>query len=221
MNRRPNRTQVYSALSSWHECGLLTQSREIFLGISDEGLTGLDACVFIKNLTMLESLSSDPVVIRQYNVGGDQSAGFAIYDAIKASPCKFLFICYGSACSMGSVIPQAVAGKGLRVTHPNCEWLIHEGSCEIDGTTKQFISTAEALKRMKNLMYDIYAGACKKGSFFRGKHHDEIKNILKRRLNAKEDWILYGEDAVKYGFADVVFGKGINGSMERLLQRVS
>ena len=30
---------------------------------------------------------------------------------------------------------------------------------------------------------------------------EEIKNVIKRRLNAKEDWIIYGDDAVKYGFS--------------------
>ena len=221
MNRRPNRAQVYSALSNWHDYGLLTQSREIFLGGGDDGLESKDACTFIKNLTMLESIGKDPIIIHQYSEGGCQNAGFAIYDAIKASPCKFLFMCYGYAASMGSIIPQAVFGKGLRVTHPNCEWIIHEGSCEFDGTTKQFLSSAEALKRTKNLMYDIYAKACRRGSYFRGKQADEIKNILKRRLNSKEDWTLYGAEAVKYGFADVLFGKGKNGSMEHLLNRIS
>ena len=169
---------------------------------------------------MLESLNDDPIIVHQYNIGGDQNAGFAIYDAIKASKCKFLFICYGSASSMGSIIPQAVIGKGLRVTHPHTEWLIHEGSCETSGTTKQFISNAEALKRSKELMYDIYVNACKKGVNFKGKSPTEIKAILKRRLNVKEDWILDGQQAINYGFADVLFGKGQNTSIKNIIKRL-
>ena len=130
MNRPNNRNNIYSALSNWHDYGILSQTREIFLESGDDGLGSKHAVEFIKNLTMLESLNNNPIIIHQYNIGGDQSAGFAIYDAIKASKCKILFICYGSASSMGSIIPQAVSGKGLRVTHPNTEWLIHEGSCE-------------------------------------------------------------------------------------------
>ena len=152
---KTNRSQIYSALSNWHDYGVLSQTREIFLGSGDDGLDSKDSATFLKNLIMLESLGPHPIIIHQYNIGGDQAAGFAIYDAIRASKCKFLFISYGSASSMGSIIPQAVVGKGLRVTHPNTEWLIHEGSCETSGTTKQFISNAEALKRSKELMYDI------------------------------------------------------------------
>jgi ATP-dependent Clp protease protease subunit len=208
----------HSALSNWHDYGILSQTREIFLGPDDDGLDGKDAVTFIKNLVMLESLSSDPVIIHQYNVGGDQNAGLAIYDAIIASKCKFLFICYGSASSMGSIIPQAVFGKGIRATHANCEWVIHEGSCESSGTTKQFISNAEALKRSKNAMYDIYTKCCKKGIAFKGKKPEEIKSILKRRLNVKEDWILSGEQAVEYGLADVLI-RGKN-SVEALLKKI-
>jgi|TARA_Y100000361_G_scaffold146414_1_gene156795 ATP-dependent protease ClpP protease subunit len=217
---KPNRTQIYSALSNWHDYGLLSQTREIFLESGDDGLGAKHAVEFIKNLLMLESLNDNPIIVHQYNIGGDQNAGFAIYDAIKASKCKFLFICYGTASSMGSIIPQAVIGKGLRVTHPHTEWLIHEGSCETSGTTKQFISNAEALKRSKELMYDIYVNACKKGSAFKGRKAVEIKAILKRRLNVKEDWILEGEKAVEYGFADGVFGKGNCGSIEKMLERL-
>ena len=217
---KPNRTQIYSALSNWHDYGLLSQTREIFLESGDDGLGAKHSVEFIKNLLMLESLNSNPIIIHQYNIGGDQNAGFAIYDAIRASKCKFLFICYGSASSMGSIIPQAVVGKGLRVTHPHTEWLIHEGSCDATGTTKQFISNAEALKKSKELMYDIFVNSCKKGAAFKGKKPVEIKAILKRRLNVKEDWILDGHQAVEYGFADIVFGKGQNTSIENILKRL-
>ena len=217
---RTNRSHIYSALSNWHDYGVLSQTREIFLESGDEGIGSKHAVEFIKNLVMLESLNDDPIIVHQYNIGGDQNAGFAIYDAIKASKCKFLFICYGSASSMGSIIHQAVIGKGLRVTHPHTEWLIHEGSCETSGTTKQFISNAEALKRSKELMYDIYVNACKKGVNFKGKSPTEIKAILKRRLNVKEDWILDGQQAINYGFADVLFGKGQNTSIKNIIKRL-
>jgi ATP-dependent protease ClpP protease subunit len=69
-------------------------------------------------------------------------------------------------------------------------------------------------------MYEIYNRACKGGSFFRGKTLEEIKNVIKRRLNAKEDWIIYGDDAVKYGFADGVYGKGKYKSIEEIKDRM-
>ena len=67
-------------------------------------------------------------------------------------------------------------------------------------------------------MYDIYTKCCKKGSAFKSKKPEEIKAILKRRLNVKEDWILSGEQAVEYGFADVLI-RGKN-SVETLLKKI-
>jgi ATP-dependent protease ClpP protease subunit len=69
-------------------------------------------------------------------------------------------------------------------------------------------------------MYDMYTKCCKKGVAFKGKKPEEIKSILKRRLNVKEDWILSGQQAVEYGFADVVIGKNQNNSIEAILKRL-
>ena len=69
-------------------------------------------------------------------------------------------------------------------------------------------------------MYDIYVNACKKGTNFKGKSPTEIKAILKRRLNVKEDWILDGQQAINYGFADVLFGKGQNTSIKNIIKRL-
>jgi len=208
-------------ISNWHEYGLLIEQREIFLSGGTDGIGSDEACNFIKNLKILETLNESPVVIHQYSTGGCQSSGFAIYDAIKSSRCQFIFICHGSACSMGSLIPQAVSGKGLRVTQTNCEWMIHEGSCELNGTAKSFISHAEALKKMRNVMYDIYSDVCQSGSYFKNKRPEEIKNVLKRRLNAKEDWTLYGVEAVKYGFVDGVFGSRGFSSIASMKKRLA
>ena len=57
-------------------------------------------------------------------------------------------------------------------------------------------------------------------SEFKGKKLEEIKAILKRRLNVKEDWILDGQQAVEYGFADILFGKGQNNSIQNILKRL-
>ena len=112
------------------------RQEKYFLNLEMIGLGGKHAVEFIKNLLMLESLNSNPIIIHQYNIGGDQNAGFAIYDAIKASKCKLLIHVLWDGLLYGQHNSAAVIGKGLRVTHPHTEWLIHEGSCETSGTTQ-------------------------------------------------------------------------------------
>ena len=145
---------------------LSLSTREIYLcgneGEVDEKLT----MGFLKNLRILENKSKDPIIIHQYSVGGDWNAGMAMYDAIRNSPCQFVYICYGIAASMGSIIPQAVFGKGLRITSQNCEWLIHDGSSNVSGTHKQVISGINHSKIALKTMYDIYTDACNDGEFF-------------------------------------------------------
>lgn len=192
-----------------HEYGINEESREIFLfnptDIQDNSINHVTADNFIKNLTLLDKINK-PITIHQYSLGGDWQAGMAIYDAIRSSQCQFLFITYGFAASMGSIIPQAVYGKGLRITQPYCEWIIHEGSLDIGGSNKGVQSRIEANNKNTAQMYDIYSNVCKDGVFFKGESISKIKSYLRRKLTAKEDWWISAQEAVDYGFADIVIG---------------
>ena len=193
-------------LTDIYDNNLSVSTREIYVcgqeGEVDEKL----AMGFLKNLRVLENRSNDPIVIHQYSIGGDWNAGMAMYDAIRNSSCQFIYICYGIAASMGSIIPQAVLGKGVRVTTENCEWLIHDGSSNVSGTHKQVVSGVNHTKIALKTMYDMYTDACTNGEFFADKTNNQVKKYIQNQLNTKEDWIFNGRDAVWYGFADGVLG---------------
>ena len=193
-------------LTDIYDNNLSVSTREIYVcgqeGEVDEKL----AMGFLKNLRVLENRSNDPIVIHQYSIGGDWNAGMAMYDAIRNSSCQFVYICYGIAASMGSIIPQAVLGKGVRVTTENCEWLIHDGSSNVSGTHKQVVSGVNHTKIALKTMYDMYTDACTNGEFFADKTNNQVKKYIQNQLNTKEDWIFNGRDAVWYGFADGVLG---------------
>lgn len=193
-------------LTDIYDNNLSVSTREIYVcgqeGEVDEKL----AMGFLKNLRVLENRSNDPIVIHQYSIGGDWNAGMAMYDAIRNSSCQFVYICYGIAASMGSIIPQAVLGKGVRLTTENCEWLIHDGSSNVSGTHKQVVSNVNHTKIALKTMYDMYTNACTNGEFFADKTNNQVKKYIQNQLNTKEDWIFNGRDAVWYGFADGVLG---------------
>lgn len=195
-------------LENVHEYNVLLDSREIFLHGCDTDDSGVDhrmATNFIKNLKILER-SSAPIIIHQYSIGGDWSAGMAIFDAIRQSPCSFIFICYGVAASMGSIIPQAVLEKGFRLTHRNCDWLIHEGDLYLEGIPTRAKSNLEYMDLNSKTMYDIYTDCCSYGEFFKDYNRSKIKAYLKRKIREKTDWCFNGDTAVNYGFADGVLG---------------
>lgn len=184
-----------------HNISLST--RELYLCGQDGTVDDKLAINFIKGLRILENISKDPIIIHQYSIGGDVTAGFAIFDAIVNSPCKFCFVCHGCASSMGSLIPQAVHGKGIRVTTENCEWLIHDGELAIEGGYKKISSTVDYWNYTKTKMRNIYIDVCHDtGEFYSGKDKKEVKKYIDNQLNSKEDWILNGSDAIWFGFAD-------------------
>lgn len=196
-------------IETCHDYGIILDSREIFLHGRDGEDSNVDykmAVNFIKNLKILER-SPEIITIHQYSIGGDWCSGMAMYDAIINSPCNFIFICYGIAASMGSIIPQAVKNKGLIVTHKNCDWVIHEGYVGLDWMIpNQAKSNMDYFDSVKKTLYDIYLDSCVSGEFFKDYNRSKIKAYLKRKMNEKTDWCLTGNEAVYYGFADAVLG---------------
>ena len=214
MAKTKTRYQKSNIISESHEHGVIVETREIFLhghfceGEDDPGVEYRSANKFLKNVKILEHFSDNPIVVHQHSPGGDWNAGMLMYDAMHHSRCKFIVICHGLAASMGSIVPQAAFGNGCRVTMPNCDWLIHDGSVDTgDMTIRQFNSYHGYIDHMRQSMLEIYATACvASGPHFEKMKKGSVKNFLRRRLQSKEDWWLTSEEAVTYGFVDGVFG---------------
>lgn len=214
--------------SEWaHEKGFISDSREIFLHSDYEGAedTGIDyrgANKFLISLRCLESMGDEPIIVHQSTFGGDWYYGMMIYDAIKQSKCKFVFVSHGICASMGSIIAQAAKGKGVRVTMPNCGWIIHEGTTEISCTYRQMFSHYDFAKTILDKMYSVYAEAIfDSKDYFKGMSKEKIKRFIKRKLTSKEDWYMDASDAVFYGFADGIMGRKGFESLEKIVKDVS
>tara|TARA_R110001599_G_scaffold299806_1_gene504865 strand:+ start:671 stop:1309 length:639 start_codon:yes stop_codon:yes gene_type:complete len=192
-----------------HEHSLSTRNRKIYLHSSygsDVGDPGTDwrmANTFIKNLHILENSGDTEIEIHQFNVGGDEESGYAIYDSIKSCPCPVTIITHGVAASMGSVIPQAADS---RVTMPNCCWMIHKGSTGIGDRdripARQWAKWEDFGDRR---MMAIYAEACGNAGAWLGKDLSTVISSMNKMLNARGDWFMNAEEAVHYGFCDEVW----------------
>jgi ATP-dependent Clp endopeptidase proteolytic subunit ClpP len=213
-------------LDELHSYSVLPSTRELLLHSTmeseDNGIDFRVATKFIKNLRLLESDSNKPIILHLLSTGGSWNDGMAIYDAIKDSRCEFVVITHGIAASMGSLIPQAVHRKGLRITMPNCEWMVHEGFSEIYGTYRQVISSAQWDAVVRKKCYELYADVCHStGEFFHKKSNSQVKNYIKRKLEAKEDWWLSAEDSVRFGLCDYVAGDEKVGNIQNIVSNVS
>jgi ATP-dependent Clp protease, protease subunit len=212
--------------SDAHDTSLLIQSREIFLRSANSqedepAINHIVAEKFLINLRILEQSGAEPIIVHQQTVGGDWHSGISIYDAIKNSPCKFILVCHGICASMGSIIAQAPFNKGFRISMPNCEWLIHEGFCAVEGTYKQAFSLYEFEKKILDKSYDILGEAAQKsGRYFINSKEGSAKKFIKKQLSSKEDWWMSPEEALDYGFIDGIFGSEGFESLDQIYKNV-
>ncbi len=173
----------------------------------DEGEPGIDWSLsnkFIKNLNILMRLSDDPILIHLKSCGGIWAEGIAIYDAIQACPNSVSILNYTHARSMSSIIFLA-GDKRIMMKHST--FMFHGGDMAFDGTTKQFLTEADQVKRTHNEMMDIYVDCMEKQGKMKGKPRKKIREWLDKQMDSKEEAYYTAEESVHLGFADLVFGE--------------
>ncbi|MCK5608614.1 ATP-dependent Clp protease proteolytic subunit [Candidatus Pacearchaeota archaeon] len=203
----------YFYLSNLHEFGIGPLTREIYL-TGEEALSDSDTLVepgveytmvtrFIKNLRYLEHRSHQPILIHMKTCGGLVEEGFAVYDAIRFSPCQITILSYTHARSMSSIILQA-ADK--RVMMPNSYFMIHWGTAEYRGGHSQVQSWAEFDKKMESRFIGVYIDRMEQeGSRFDQWDRPRIERVLRTRMGAKTDVILTPAEAIEWNLADKIF----------------
>jgi ATP-dependent Clp protease protease subunit len=191
-----------------HDFCIDVTNRQIYLhdSVKEEG-EDLDfrvATRFIKNMAMLQS-TDGAIVVHLFSHGGDIDAGFAIYDCIKTSNCHISVVCHGACMSMASVILQAA---DERVSMPNCEFMLHEGSSGMAGTHKQNKVWQDAFTHARDRIMNIYVDSAQEhGNVFMGKTAKQVRNYIQGTFDKKEDWILTPEEALSHGFIDRILGE--------------
>lgn len=197
-----------------HEYNIDVKANHIYL-VGDERYTvsgepdepGVEyamANTFVRNLNILMRKSSEPILVHMKTCGGIWEEGMAIYDLLKACPNPVTILSYTHARSMSSLILQA-ADK--RVLMPNSKFMFHDGTMQMGGTTKQFLTEAEELRKTGQTMIDIYVNAMKRTGYYQHRSKKFIAQWLREQMNLKEEVYLNAKEAVKYGLADVVFGE--------------
>lgn len=191
-----------------HDYGLNQAARVIYLHSAfdeKEEEPGIDwrvATTFIKNMHILESQGKAPILIKMICCGGDWHEGMAIFDAIRCSPCPVTILAYSPARSMSGVILQA-ADK--RILMPNCVVMIHHGSMGVEESSVAAASFAEQNRQDMRKMLNIFSERARNSEYFAEKNRSAIEKYIDRKCKDKGDWYIDAEEAVKYGFADLVY----------------
>jgi len=128
-----------------------------------------------------------PITLVINSPGGNVLNGMAVYDALKASPCRIITVCIGTAASMGAVLFEA---GDERCILPHSSIMIHDPSVSnVYGTAVSLQETVERVMDIRDMTAGIFAERTGKTK----------KEIL--RLTSRDTW-MDAETAVRENFAD-------------------
>ena len=149
------------------------------------------ATLMNSSLRCLARESDEDIIIYIQSLGGSVSAGFSIYDTVKALKCDVVTVASGMAASMGAFLLAAAGSKGKRWCQPNAEVLIHQPLGGTSGQATDIRIHAEHILNIRTKLNRILAECT-------GQSIDKIANDTER------DNIMSAEEALKYGLVDRV-----------------
>lgn len=164
----------------------------------------------LKNLQILADLDpARPILIHMKTRGGDWNEGMAMYDVIHNASNPVVILNYTHARSMSSIIFQAAR---RRVMMPHSHFMFHDGTLVLGGTFRGVMTNAKWQEKTHLAMLDIYANRMKERGRFAKLPKTEIKAMLEKQMEKKEDVFLTAHETVTWGLADSIF----DGNWQRL-----
>lgn len=162
--------------------------REIYITgeITDEMATIVNSA-----LRCLARDSDEDITLFIQSPGGSVSAGFSIYDTIKALKCDVVTVACGMAASMGAFLLAAAGTKGKRWCQPNAEVLIHQPLGGASGQATDIRIHAEHILNTRAKLNRIFSECT-------GQSSEKIESDTER------DNIMSAEEALKYGLVDKI-----------------
>lgn len=150
---------------------------------------------FIQNLLLLEADNAkEPIKVLLNSPGGEVTAGFSIYDAIRFIQPEVKIICTGLCASIATIILTA-AQKKNRLSTPNCEFLIHQPLSQgITGRISDIEIASKELAKTKEKLLSILAKET-------GKSLDQVAKDCDR------DYWMTASHAKEYGLIDRIIEK--------------
>lgn len=181
--------------------GVDLKTRTIYMGSCSEDENGESGTDFrmaeriIKSLHLIKAHSKSRATINiiMNNIGGDESHGFAIFDAIRSVKLPVNITVLGNACSMGSIILQA-ANK--RIISRHAVMLLHYGEITISGHSLNTERAIAFQRRLNSVMESIYLER------IRVKHPSF--NLKQLQEMIKLDCWLSAEEALELGLVDEI-----------------
>jgi ATP-dependent Clp protease protease subunit len=164
-----------------------SKTRVIFLfGALDDEKAG----EVVVGLRQLQELGPEPIQIVLCSTGGGETAGWAIYDAIRSCQNHVTVDAIGSVWSMAVVILQA---GDLRRMSPECRLMVHAGSAALSSSVDQktFIALGREARKTNRRYQQVLA-----------KHTGLPVKRMREHCNTES--FFSAKEALKLGFVDEI-----------------
>ena len=148
---------------------------------------------FIRQLLLLESLSSDTVSVLIDSPGGDVDAGYAIFDMIRFVSAPVRIVGMGLVASAAALVLLAVP-KERRLGLPNSHYLIHQPLSGIRGVATEIEIHARELEKTRERVNRVIAEET-------GQSMDRV------RKDTDRDFWMNAEEAIAYGLISRIASK--------------
>lgn len=175
----------------------LLRERIIFLGSQVDDDIANRLCAQILLLSAEDPTRDISLYIN--SPGGSVTAGMAIYDTMKYSPCDVATYGMGLAASMGQFLLSA-GTKGKRYALPHARIMMHQPSAGVGGTAADIAIQAEQFAATKREMAQLI-------SEHTGQSFDQIT------LDSDRDRWFTASQAKDYGLVDHVIERAEHGNV--------
>lgn len=183
-------TDTVSDLVDPVDLGLDVQNRRVYLygGLGFKAAKRLDMALAILRGCVPTEASAVEVCIN--SEGGKESAGFAIYDSLRACPYRVVTIGTGAAMSMAALVLQA---GDVRLLTPSTRFMFHSGTSAGRDEMSQvdFIAAAKEMEAVTRMYVKLLSARSKFSE-------DEVWDMCQR------DTYMSAYEAGAAGFADRV-----------------
>jgi len=147
----------------------------------------------IRQLLLLEDMSTDPIRIFIDSPGGDADAGYAIFDMIRFVKPQVWTIGMGLVASAAAII-QLASPKQQRLGLPNSHYLIHQPLSGIRGVATDIEIHAKELEKLRKKINILIA--------------EETGNPAAQvEKDTDRDYWMTADEAVNYGLINRVITK--------------
>ena len=174
----------------------LLRERIIFLGTQVDDEIANKLCAQILLLSAEDPTRDISLYIN--SPGGSVTAGMAIYDTMKYSPCDIATYGMGLAASMGQFLLSG-GTKGKRYVLPHARIMMHQPSAGVGGTAADIAIQAEQFAQTKREMAELIAEHT-------GQTFEQITK------DSDRDRWMTAQQAKEYGIVDHVI-ESVNGPL--------